>query len=77
MGSGEGDPKHQESSQQEMKGAGTVHFNEKLADQKPDTQTGPAKAFNKTQLGSGELILDMGKILAGEQNADFATEKGK
>jgi hypothetical protein len=60
-----------------MKGAGTVHFNDKLADQKPDTQTAPAKAFNKTQLGSGELILNMGESHAGAQKSDFATEKGK
>ncbi|KAK3053200.1 hypothetical protein LTR09_005826 [Extremus antarcticus] len=47
-----GDPSHNESNQVQMKGAGTVHFNEKVADQKVDTQTGPEKMLNKSYYGS-------------------------
>ncbi len=53
-----GDPSHNESNQVQMKGAGTVHFNEKVADQKVDTQTGPEKMLNKSYYGSGTCMYD-------------------
>ena len=56
-------------------GAGTPHFNEKLADQKVNQPSAPAKAFNKTQLGSGEFGPIWRSCLG--WFADGGVEKGK
>ncbi|KAK5173484.1 uncharacterized protein LTR77_002165 [Saxophila tyrrhenica] len=47
-----GDPSHNESNQEQMKGVGTVHFNDKVADQKANPETGPEKMLNKSYYGS-------------------------
>lgn len=52
-----GDPNHNESNQEKMKGAGTVHFNERQADQKVDIMTAPEKMMNKGYIGSGKSCV--------------------
>lgn len=40
-----------------MKGVGTPYFEDKLADQKVDTQSAREKMLNKTYHGSGEYTV--------------------